>query len=465
MPDSMLKKDTQMSRYHVVLGIVLVVLLIVAHGCTCFAPRPKNMIRTALYMVPRSDSVESPEFSFTMDRITGTRPVDNNHVQLLTNGQEVFPAMLAAIDSAQKCISMEFYKIRMDYVGETFVKALIRAAQRGVRVRFLYDAYGSRTVTYNDFSELIDAGAEVCIFNPVLWLTFLRVNNRDHRKILVVDGRVAFLGGLNLAEEYDGDGFNGRRDTAIMIEGPAAIAAERVFNDSWLQGGMGFIGKDLPVMGINPIKGVADGPLVRLFDLDGDLCLSDDNPSSAKGTVRARIVSSDPNDMSSTILDKYLLAINSARTDISLTCAYFMPPLVLSRALVQAAKRGVRVRIILQGSNEGPLVRAVSVGYYGRLLKNGIELYEWTSSVLHAKTMVVDGVWSTIGSANLDGRALFLSYEANAAVLDPSLAADLEEQFEEDLKHCRRVRLEEWKKRPFKQRMLEIVFTPFLGQF
>ena len=110
-------------------------------------------------------------------------------------------------------------------------------------------------------------------------------------------------------------------------------------------------------------------------------------------------------------------------------------------------------------------MRAVTVGYYGGLLKNGIELYEWTSSVLHAKTMVVDGVWSTIGSANLDGRALFLSYEANASVLDPSLAAALEEQFEEDLKHCRPVRLEEWKKRSFKQRMLEIVFTPFLGQF
>jgi cardiolipin synthase len=250
-----------------------------------------------------------------------------------------------------------------------------------------------------------------------------------------------------------------------MIEGPAALAAERVFNESWLQGGMGFIGKDLPVLGINPIKQVADSPLVRLFDLDGDLCLSEHNPSSPKGTARARIVPSDPDSMSSTILDKYLLAINSARKNISLTCAYFMPPLVLRRALVQAAKRGVRVRIILQGSTDVPLVRAVIVGHYGRLLKHGIEIYEWTSSVLHAKTMVVDGVWSTIGSANLDGRALFLSYEANAAVLDPSLAAAMEEQFKEDLKHCRRVRLEEWKKRSFTQRMIEIIFTPLIGQF
>jgi cardiolipin synthase len=449
----------------IVTCMVLAALLVAIHGCTCFAPRPKNMMRTMLYAVPRSDSVESQQFSFTMDRITGTRAFDANHVQLLTNGQEVFPAMLAAIESAQKCISMEFYKIRMDSVGEAFVNALIRAAQRGVRVRFLYDAYGSRSVTYNDFSELIDAGAEVCIFNPVLWLTFLRVNNRDHRKILVVDGRIAFLGGLNLAEEYDGDGFSGWRDTALMIEGPAALAAERVFNESWLQGGMGFIGKDLPVLGINPIKQVADSPLVRLFDLDGDLCLSEHNPSSPKGTARARIVPSDPDSMSSTILDKYLLAINSARKNISLTCAYFMPPLVLRRALVQAAKRGVRVRIILQGSTDVPLVRAVIVGHYGRLLKHGIEIYEWTSSVLHAKTMVVDGVWSTIGSANLDGRALFLSYEANAAVLDPSLAAAMEEQFEEDLKHCRRVRLEEWKKRSFTQRMIEIIFTPLIGQF
>jgi cardiolipin synthase len=383
---------------------------------------------------------------------------------LLTNGDETFPAMLAAIDNAKKCISLDMYKIRMDRVGTQFYRALIRAAQRGVRVRFIYDAYGSRKVTYNDFSELIDAGGEVCVFNPVLWLTFLRVNNRNHQKILVVDGHIAFLGGLNLAEEYDGDGKNGWRDTAIMIEGPAARDAERIFNESWLQGGIGFIGKDLPVVGINHLKQPFDSPLVRLLDLEGELCLPDRYPAIG-GTSQVRIVSSDPHSLSSTIVDQYLLAINAARTRVDITCAYFVPPLVLRRALVHAAKRGVRVRLILSGVTDFAPVRTVSGGYYGRLLKNGVEIYEWGASVLHAKTMVVDGVWSSIGSANFDGRALFLSYEANAAAIDRPLAVALQEQFERDLQHCQRITLQEWQKRPFTRRVFEILLSPFAGQF
>jgi len=460
----MSKNGVGIYRYRVALWMVLAGLLIAAHGCTFFAPRPKNMLRTVLYTAPRAKAIETEKFSRTMDRVTATSATGTNRVRLLTNGEEAFPAMLAAIDSAQRCISMEFYKIRMDSVGETFVRALIRAARRGVRVRFLYDAYGSRSVTYGDFRELIDAGAEVSVFNPILWLTFLRLNNRDHHKILVVDGYIAFLGGLNLAEEYDGDGLTGWRDTALMIEGPAALDAERGFNESWLQGGIGLIGKDLPVVGINPLKRAVDSPLVWLLDLDGDMSLPERSPP-AGGTARVRIVPSHPDALNSTIVDKYLLAINSARKSICITSAYFLPPLVLRRALVHAAKRGVQVRLILQGFTDTPLVRTIAIGYYGRLLKHGVEIYEWTESVLHAKTMVVDGVWSTIGSANLDGRALFLSYEVNAAVIDRPLAVAMEEQFERDLKHCRRIRLEEWRKRPLSQRMVEILLAPFVGQF
>jgi cardiolipin synthase len=446
------------------LWVVLVILLGGSHGCTLFTPRPKNVLRTVLHTAPRADSVHAATFSRTMDRVTGTRATGGNRVRLLTNGEETFPAMLTAIDNAKQCISLDMYKIRMDRVGTLFYRALIRAAKRGVHVRFIYDAYGSRKVTYSDFSELIDAGGEVCVFNPVLWLTFLRVNNRNHHKILVVDGRIAFLGGLNLAEEYDGDGRNGWRDTAIMIEGPAAYDAEMIFNKSWLQGGMGFIGKDLPVVGINHIKRPIESPLVRWFALEGEACLPDQYPA-AGGTVQVRIVSSDPQSLSSTIVDQYLLAINSACTSVDITCAYFVPPLVLRRALVNAAKRGVRVRLILPGITDVPLVRAVSVGYYGRLLKHGVEIYEWDTSVLHAKTMVVDGVWSTIGSANFDGRALFLSYEANAVAIDRPLATAMQEQFERDLRLCRRVTLREWQERPLTQRIAAILLSPLAGQF
>jgi cardiolipin synthase len=464
MPNSVSIQAPRIYLYRIFLWVVLVTLLLASHGCTFFTPRPKNMLRTVLHTAPRADSVQATTFARTMDRVTGTKATGDNRVQLLTNGDETFPTMLAAIDNAEQCISLDMYKIRMDRVGTLFYQALIRAAQRGVRVRFIYDAYGSRKVTYNDFAELIDAGGEVCVFNPVLWLTFLRVNNRNHHKILVVDGRIAFLGGLNLAEEYDGDGQNGWRDTAIMIEGPAAHDAEMIFNKSWLQGGMGFIGKDLPIVGINHLKRAVDSPIVRLLDLDAESCLPDQHPAAA-GTAQVRIVSSDPHSLSSTIVDQYLLVINSARTSIDITCAYFVPPLVLRRALVNAVKRGVRVRLILPGITDVPLVRAVSVGYYGRLLKHGVEIYEWDTSVLHAKTMVVDGVWSTIGSANLDGRALFLSYEANAAAIDRPLATAMQEQFERDLRRCRRVTLQEWQERPLAQRIVAILLSPLAGQF
>ncbi len=399
-----------------------------------------------------------------MDRITGTTATSGNRAQLLTNGEHAFPEMLAAIDNAEKRISFEIYKIRMDSVGRRFVEALTNAAERGVRVRFLYDAYGSRTVNGRDFAVLRAAGAEVRVFNPVMWWTLLRVNNRDHRKILVVDGRITFVGGLNLGEEYDGNGMNGWRDTVLMVEGPAALDAERVFASSWLQGGRGFIGKDLPVVGFRPLKRALDDPLMWLLGLNGAFCLPEHAPA-AEGTAHVRVVASAPDRLTSTIVDKYLLAINSAQRRISITSAYFVPPLILRRAIVDAAKRGVRVRLILQGSSDVSTVRTISIGYYGRLLKHGVEIYKWTRSVLHAKTMVVDGVWATVGSANLDGRALFLSYEANMAVIDPGFAAAMERQFENDLKHCRRVTLKEWKKRPFKQKVVEILLTPFVGQF
>ena len=218
------------------------------------------------------------------------------------------------------------------------------------------------------------------------------------------------------------------------------------------------------MVGINHLKQPFDNPLVRLLDLEGESCLPDRYPAVG-GTSQVRIVSSDPHSLSSTIVDQYLLAINTARTRIDITCAYFAPPLVLRRALVNAAKRGVRVRLILAGVTDFSPVRTVSIGYYGRLLKNGVEIYEWGASVLHAKTMVVDGIWSTIGSANLDGRALFLSYEANASAIDRPLATALQEQFERDLRHCRRVTLQAWQQRPLPQRIFEILLSPFAGQF
>ena len=443
--------------------IALVLLLISAPCCTFISTRPKNLFCTVFHVSPRAEAVRTEGFSRMMDRITGTKAIFGNRVWLFNNGQEAFPQMLAAIENAKKRISMEVYIIRMDEVGKRFIKALAEAARRGVRVRFLYDAFGSRTIYPGDLMPLRVAGVEVRVFNPIMNWTLLRVNNRDHRKILVVDGRIAFLGGLNLAKDYDGDGINGWRDTAIMVEGPAALAAEQVFEESWLQGGIGFMGKDLPLAGLYHLKRAIDEMLMQLPDRT-ETFYQMNLPDANRG-ARVRIVFSSPNQLTSPVLEMYLLAINSAQRLICITNGYFIPPLILRRALIDAAKRGVRVRLILQGPTDVPTARAIILGYYGTLLKNGVEIYEWTRSVLHAKTMVVDGVWVTVGSTNLDFRGFFLNYEANVAVVDPEFAAAMERQFEKDLEYCRRVTLEEWKNRPLKQKVMEVLLKPFAGQF
>jgi cardiolipin synthase len=436
---------------------VLALLLAGLCGCTWFSPRPRNIFRTVFRVSPSASRPGAADFRAVMDKVTATAATSSNRVRLLTNGEEAFPAMLAAIEAARERISCEIYIIRLDAVGRRFRRALTAAARRGVTVRFLYDAIGSRGVEPQDFAELRAAGGEVRAFNPLHGWTVLRLNNRNHRKILVVDGRLAVMGGLNFAEEYDGDGVDGWRDTALLVEGPAALAAERIFARSWLQGGTGFLGRDLPVVGLSPVKRTLEAPFARLFGAEAPLRVAGRVPPERTGTARVRAVWSAPDRTASTILDMYVLAINSARRRVWITNGYFVPPILLSRALVGAARRGVDVRLLLQGPTDEPTVRAASLRHYGRLLEEGVRIWEWPHPILHAKTMVVDDVWATVGSANLDGRALYLNYEANFAVESAALAAALARQFSADLAAAREVTLADWARRPPGQRAKEVL--------
>lgn len=457
-------KHTGTERF---LILILFSLLFSLHGCTLFSPRPKNMARTVFNVTPQAESISGSEFERSMDRLTATHLTSGNQATLLTNGDTVFPAMLHAIRSAKTRISLGTYIFRMDSVGERFFQALLDAVKRGVTVRFLCDTVGSRTVNEETFKKLTEAGAEVRFFNPLANWTAIRLNNRNHQKILVVDGHTAFMGGLNLATEYDGNGATGWRDTAVQITGPAALEAERIFADSWVQGGDSFLGKDLPVVGLNPIKRAIDEPFLRLLGRQNDFIPSDtESPvSPATGTALVRAVSSSPDQMSSTILDMYLLAINSAKRHVYVSCGYFIPPKTLSRALIQASRRGVDVRLITQGETDEPTVRKISIGFYGRFLKEGIRIYEWQKTILHAKIMVVDDRWSTIGSANLDGRALFLNYEANFSITSPEFGSRMSDQFHQDLVKCVEIDLPTWQKRSVKQKTSEVLLRPFEDQF
>lgn len=443
----------------------LLLLAALLPGCTWLGVRPVTAVRTVLQLTPSASHPGATDFVQAMDKLTGTQPVGGNAVQLLTNGGQAFPAMLRAIAQAESRISIQTYIIRFDRIGQRFVEHLTAAAQRGVEVRFLFDHVGAQGATEADLAGLLAAGGQVRVFNPLTNWTVTRANNRNHRKLLVVDGKHAFMGGLNLAADYDGDGRTGWRDTALRVTGPAALAAERVFASSWQQGGRAFFGKDLPVIGLNQIKQKLDQPFLQILHRPAPF-----NPPApadhSSGGVPVRVVASTPDQVSSHILDMYLLAIGSARQRVWITQGYFLPPRLLRRALVHAARRGVDVRLILPGPTDEATVKRLGEAEYGPLLKAGIKLYEYQPSVLHAKTMMVDNRWCTIGSANLDGRALNLNYEANFAVDSTDLAAAMARQFRRDLEASQPVTLDILRQRlSLPRRIGDYLLYPVRGQF
>lgn len=433
-------------------------------GCTWHEARPLPLMRTVLHDHPAATPPGTPGFEAEMNRLTRTCPIPGNRVRVLENGDEVFPAKLAAIAGARERISLEMYDWTPDTIGTVFADALIEARQRGVEVRFLYDRIGSNKVDRASVQRLRDAGIDVRVFNPKKAWTILRLNNRNHRKNLVVDGRIAYVGGLNIADQYDGDGIDGWRDTAVEVRGPAAHAVECVFADTWNQGGTDFLGRDLPLVGLRWLKRGVDRPFMALLRRE---TFTPPPPATfpETGGTTVRVIPSAPDWTDAYILNMYLLAINSAEKNVCISTAYFLPPEILMRALRNAADRGVDVRIITQGATDHPIVRDLSHGYFASLIRRGVRIHEWPHKLMHAKTIVVDGIWFSVGSCNLDGRALYLNYETNIAGVDPSIAAQMERQFHIDLQETREFTLADEAARPFWHRLRQTLLVPFEGQF
>lgn len=341
-----------------------------------------------------------------------------NRVSLLKDGVQAFPAMLAAIASAQSTVCLETYILKDDLNGTHFVNALVERAQAGVEVLLMFDAWGS-DVQPATVGRLREAGVKVLAFRPVRFTPSLErlvalFRRRNHRKSLVVDGRLGFTGGLNLTDDYAApeDGGRGWRDTHLGIAGPGAQELERLFLETWrAQKGPAFDEARF----VRPRA--AGSQKLRI--------IGNYFPTDRKGVRRA-----------------YLDAFHRARSHIFLTHAYFMPPKKVLKALLQAAQRGVRVALVLAASTDVKLVLYAARGLYPRLLKSGVEVYEWKGRVLHAKTAVVDGAWSTVGSANLDAMSLRHNLEVNAVVADPVFSQAVERLFVDDLEHCERVTLE-----------------------
>jgi cardiolipin synthase len=367
--------------------------------------------------------------------------VSGNRVTLLHDGEQAFPAMLAAIAEARREILLEMYWFASDEVGRKFAAALIARAAAGVRVRVIYDAVGSLQSENRMFARMRDAGCEVEQYNPIApWRARFRIgvlNNRDHRKLLVVDRQVGFTGGVNLGDEWAPRSAGGAawRDDTIRIEGPAAEQMCEVFEFGWRQM-------------VEPLT--AERPRFRPTVDTGD----------GEGS-RVRVLANHHFRDRRAIRQAYIHQIQSAKRSICITNSYFVPDAPIRRLLSQAVDRGAEVRVILPGKSDVRAVGHAARKLYGRLLESGIELYEWQGTILHAKTAVIDGRWCTVGTYNLDSRSLRFNLEVVAAVEDASVAGAMEERFHQDLRRTIPVSHDQWRRRPLHQRMLDDFFYRF----
>jgi cardiolipin synthase len=364
--------------------------------------------------------------------------VEGNQLRLLRNGSAAYPEMLAAIAAAEQQILLEMYWFGSDVIGQRFARALGAAAKRGVEVSIIFDAVGSVGASDEMFVELANAGAQVIEYNPIApWKRRFRLSKltrRDHRKILVVDGKTGFTGGINIADYWLplDDGGAGWRDDMVRIDGPAVAGLSDCFALVWKR----LRGRTLrlPDAFLRPPK--ADGS--RRLHLPAIRVLGQRFLRTQRQISRA-----------------YLHYLRRAERRIFIANSYFVPDRRVLRALSRAARRGVDVRIIVPGQSDVDIVRHASRAVWGRLLKAGVRIFEWDESVLHAKTAVVDGLWSTIGTFNFDYMSLRMNLEVNVSVLDARFAGRLEASFLEDFALCREVSLVDFRFRPLGQRLLE----------
>jgi cardiolipin synthase len=375
-----------------------------------------------------------------IEELTDAPLYRDNDVELLLDGPETHDAMLEAIESAEHEVHLETYIFADDEVGTEFAEALVAKARDGVTVRVIYDAIGSRGGEEDFWAELTDAGVLVREFNPpdpVQDQNPFDIDTRDHRKLLIVDGGVAFTGGINIDRNYvrasdvvgGPSASSGWRDTHIRIRGPAVAAFQDLFVGLWEQ-------LDEPL--VTPPY----APPPRRLD---------------RGDTLVRVLASvGGDDKVSQIWIAYEAAAKVAAKRVWITQSYFAPDDELLSAIMAAAARGVDVRILVAGFSDSDLLLNASRAYYADLLEAGVKVFESQENILHAKTMVVDGYWSTVGSSNLDYLSFMHNHEANAIVLGARFAAQLEDVFLADLKNAKPIEAERWRKRSLWQRAKEL---------
>jgi cardiolipin synthase len=391
------------------------------------------------YTFPHEHGVDHPQFLRSMGALLGPPLVDGNKTTTLLNGDQIFPSMLQAIRAAKKTITFETYIYWSGTIGKAFADALSERARAGVKVHVLIDWVGSQKMEADLLEEMRKSGVQIEKYHPLAWYTLDKLNNRTHRKLLVADGAVGFTGGVGISDDWTGHAQDKDhwRDTHYRVEGPVVAQMQAAFADNWTK-----------VSGI-VLQGEDYFPALKPV-----------------GSHFAQLFRSSPEGGAESTHLMYLLSISAASKTIDLSMAYFVPDPLALEALVAALQRGVKLRVIMPGpATDVPLVRRASRATWGRILQAGAQLYEYQPTMYHCKVLVVDGLWTSVGSTNFDTRSFRLNDEANLNIHDSGFALRQLADFENDRKLSRRITYEEWRDRPWQEKAWEhfvALFGPLL---
>jgi cardiolipin synthase A/B len=411
-----------------VLGVISIALMASWLLAGLFAPMPEYRITGAEELPPNG----SEEFLTLLESLADAKINRTGTTEVLTNGPCFYEAELEAIRAAQHSVNIEAYVFQKSAIGARLCEALSERARAGVKVNLNLDAFGSIGAPRSFFKPLLEAGGKVRRYNALKWYRLLLVGNRTHRELMIVDGRIGFIGGAGVADQwYGGKGKNPQwRDTVVRVEGDAVANLQATFAENWLSASGELLAGEAYFPG-----NTCTHPSVSLVV---------NSTPTVGGSTRARVL--------------FQLLLASARQSISITTPYFLPDKGLLKELCLAVKRGVKVQILVPGhKSDHILTRSTSRGGYGPLLKAGAYVYEYQPAMIHAKILCVDNLWSVVGSTNFDNRSFGINDEVNLAVRNQTLAMRLKSDFAADLHESCEISLKEWRRRPVTERVTELL--------
>jgi cardiolipin synthase len=415
--------------------IATIILTVLAIAVIANFSRPEKKVEHTL---AHQYTVDEPQFRREMGVLLGPGITEGNHVDPYNNGDEIFPPMLEAIQAAETTINFETYIYWSGEIGKKFADALSERAKAGVRVNMIVDWVGGMKMDAEIVEEMQEAGVNMQMFRPLRWYNLSRLNNRTHRKLLIVDGKVGFTGGVGIADVWQGRAQDPEhwRDMHFRVRGPVVAQMQAAFNDNWIK---------------------TTGEV-----LNGEEYF----PRLEKaGNMDAHLFIASPSGGSESMHLMYLMAIAAANKSIDMHASYFVPDDLTERALRAAIRRGVKVRVLVPGEHiDSETVRIASKKLWGNLLMDGAEIHEYETTMMHVKMLIVDDLLVSVGSTNFDQRSFSLNDEASLNIYDATFAHAMTQVFEADMKQSKQYDYEMWQQRPWKEKFMETVVMPLRSQ-